>query len=114
MDFEGKIHPQASAPGLDPEATDLEKLVVSTPEEVAIEKVSLSNENAVDFEGPNDTQNPLAWSTAFKWGMIILISAITLVAYIITIPSARYESEIKSRQIFHHRRYISCRASDSV
>lgn len=31
----------------------------------------------VDFDGPNDPQNPLNWGFTKKWGMVLLISAIT-------------------------------------
>lgn len=33
--------------------------------------------NIVDFDGPNDPENPLNWKASKKWGMVGLISAIT-------------------------------------
>lgn len=33
--------------------------------------------NIVDFDGPDDPENPLNWSTKKKWGMVTLVSAIT-------------------------------------
>lgn len=33
--------------------------------------------NVVDFDGPNDPENPLNWKASKKWGMVSLISAIT-------------------------------------
>jgi hypothetical protein len=33
--------------------------------------------NVVDFDGPNDLENPLNWKASKKWGMVALVSAIT-------------------------------------
>lgn len=33
--------------------------------------------NIVDFDGPDDLQNPLNWSFTKKWGTVSLVSAIT-------------------------------------
>lgn len=33
--------------------------------------------NIVDFDGPDDPENPLNWTFYKKWGMVLLISAIT-------------------------------------
>jgi hypothetical protein len=33
--------------------------------------------NVVDFDGPDDLANPMNWTSAKKWGMVFLISAIT-------------------------------------
>jgi hypothetical protein len=33
--------------------------------------------NIVDFDGPDDTDNPMNWKQSKKWGMISLVSAIT-------------------------------------
>lgn len=33
--------------------------------------------NVVDFDGPDDPENPLNWSYNKKWGMVSLVSAIT-------------------------------------
>lgn len=33
--------------------------------------------NIVDFDGPDDTENPMKWKASKKWGMISLVSAIT-------------------------------------
>jgi hypothetical protein len=33
--------------------------------------------NVVDFDGPDDMENPLNWKFWKKWGMVMLISAIT-------------------------------------
>jgi multidrug resistance protein len=33
--------------------------------------------NIIDFDGPNDPENPMNWNTTKKWGMVALISAIT-------------------------------------
>jgi hypothetical protein len=33
--------------------------------------------NIVDFDGPDDPENPLNWKASKKWGMVTLVSAIT-------------------------------------
>lgn len=33
----------------------------------------------VDFDGPKDPDNPLNWSAAYKWGILVLISVMCLV-----------------------------------
>jgi hypothetical protein len=33
--------------------------------------------NVIDFDGPNDPENPMNWKASKKWGMVVLISAIT-------------------------------------
>lgn len=35
----------------------------------------------VDFDGPDDPENPLNWSQTRKWCLVGLISAMTLVTY---------------------------------
>jgi hypothetical protein len=35
------------------------------------------NPNTVDFDGPDDPENPMNWTAMKKWGMIVLVSAIT-------------------------------------
>ncbi len=37
------------------------------------------DENFVDFDGPGDLDNPLSWSFIYKWGIVILISVMSLV-----------------------------------
>jgi len=37
----------------------------------------LPSPNIVDFDGPDDTENPMNWRAPKKWGMISLVSAIT-------------------------------------
>lgn len=32
----------------------------------------------VDFDGPDDPADPLNWSVAYKWSMVILISILSL------------------------------------
>lgn len=41
--------------------------------------VNDENENTVDFDGPDDPENPLNWSPAYKWGIVSLISIMSLV-----------------------------------
>jgi hypothetical protein len=46
---------------------------------LALEKVDVerSYRDTVDFDGPNDPDDPMNWRFAKKWGMVFLISAIT-------------------------------------
>jgi hypothetical protein len=41
------------------------------PEEI------VSDPNVVDFDGPDDMENPMNWKASKKWGMVMLVSAIT-------------------------------------
>jgi hypothetical protein len=36
-----------------------------------------SDPNVVDFDGPDDMENPMNWKASKKWGMVMLVSAIT-------------------------------------
>ena len=38
--------------------------------------------NIVDWDGPNDPQNPLNWSLALKWSNIAVLSSITFITYV--------------------------------
>lgn len=35
--------------------------------------------NIVDWDGPDDPENPLNWSSGLKWGIVATISAITFI-----------------------------------
>jgi hypothetical protein len=35
--------------------------------------------NVVDFDGPNDPENPLNWSKRLKWFLVILVSLLTTI-----------------------------------
>ena len=37
--------------------------------------------NVVDFDGPNDPENPMNWSTAKKTTAIAIVSRMTLLSY---------------------------------
>ena len=39
-----------------------------------------TNPNVVDWDGPNDSANPLNWSKSIRTGHVALISIITLIA----------------------------------
>lgn len=43
--------------------------------------------HVVDFDGPDDPENPLNWSNTRKWCLVGLISAMTLVTYAPSLPS---------------------------
>lgn len=38
--------------------------------------------NIVDFDGPDDSRDPLNWSNRYKWSMVILISLLSLIVYV--------------------------------
>lgn len=38
-----------------------------------------ANENTVDFDSPEDPENPLNWSAAYRWSIVGLISIMSLV-----------------------------------
>lgn len=38
--------------------------------------------NVIDWDGPNDPANPINWSKSVRIGHMILISVITLIAYV--------------------------------
>jgi hypothetical protein len=58
---------------------DIEKGVSSAPTSTAdeLDQETEEDPNIVDFDGPDDPQNPMNWRFAKKWGMVLLISAIT-------------------------------------
>ncbi|KAI1120326.1 major facilitator superfamily domain-containing protein [Nemania abortiva] len=45
--------------------------------ELLVETPTNSNEVIVDWEGPDDPANPLNWSPARKWFIIVVVSAVT-------------------------------------
>ena len=49
---------------------------ISTTHDLEDEKAP-ADPNIVDFNGPNDPENPLNWKTSKKWGMVTLIAALT-------------------------------------
>ena len=50
---------------------------ISTAEQPDAEEEPERDANVVDFDGPNDPENPMNWKASKKWGMVALISAIT-------------------------------------
>lgn len=48
------------------------------PQDVRVLK-AIENETLVDWDGPNDAQNPMNWPPARKWATIALVSTITFV-----------------------------------
>jgi hypothetical protein len=87
----GSIRPIASRASTRPRSAASNKKDVSATMEKDIEKgaeakssssIDDSEEpvvdpNIVDFDGPDDMENPLNWTYWKKWGMVMLISAIT-------------------------------------
>ena len=39
-----------------------------------------SEEFLVDFEGLDDRSNPVNWSRSYKWSVVVLLSAVNLIA----------------------------------
>ncbi|KAH6873215.1 major facilitator superfamily domain-containing protein [Alternaria rosae] len=50
---------------------------VSSADQPDAEEEPERDPNVVDFDGPNDPENPMNWKASKKWGMVALISAIT-------------------------------------
>jgi hypothetical protein len=86
----GSVHSVASHAPTQPQTTATEKDTTATMEkdvEKGADAGSMTSTdapeepapdpNVVDFDGPNDMENPLNWTFWKKWGMIMLISAIT-------------------------------------
>ena len=49
------------------------------PEKI-LEKEEPHDKRVVEFEGPNDAANPVNWSRHRKWAIVILLSAVNLIA----------------------------------
>lgn len=89
----GVLPPASPQRSVAPSISYKEKVEVSTALEKDLEKgdaaesistcVDRGNDNPeidpniVEFDGPNDPENPLNWKTSKKWGMVTLIAAIT-------------------------------------
>ena len=63
------------------------KLELASGEDTVVAKVDLEAQHPVDeqdpnvvwWDGTNDPQNPMNWSTALKWGNIAALSGITFI-----------------------------------
>jgi hypothetical protein len=87
----GSIRPTASRASTRPRSAISDKKDMSATLEKDIEKGAeaessssiddaeepVVDPNIVDFDGPDDLENPLNWTYWKKWGMVMLISAIT-------------------------------------
>lgn len=79
----GSIRPVTSRTSTRPrKAVDAEKDVEKGGEDVSLSSTDEPqddelNPNIVDFNGPDDPDNPLNWGYKKKWGMVSLVSAIT-------------------------------------
>lgn len=40
--------------------------------------------NLVDWDGPDDPENPQNWTAKRKWGLIAALSAVTLITYVLS------------------------------
>jgi len=65
------------------EQSDLEK-VYSRHEDkdVAVEIVSTRDPNVVNWDGPDDPENPLNWAPRRKWTNIFLLAIITTLTFV--------------------------------
>ena len=43
--------------------------------------------NIVDWDGPNDPENPINWTTGRKWSNIAIMAAITFLTYVVLVIS---------------------------
>ncbi|KAF2090364.1 MFS general substrate transporter [Saccharata proteae CBS 121410] len=64
---------------------DIEKSAVSSQISISqsedhshVVQPEATNPNIVDFDGPNDPTNPMNWTSSRKWGMIMVVSVVTL------------------------------------
>lgn len=55
---------------------------MNVAEAVLTETVDNSTEDAVDFDDPNDPENPLNWSSVYKWSIVLVISIMSLVVWV--------------------------------
>jgi len=46
------------------------------------QEVKALDPNIVDWDGPNDPENPLNWSSGLKWGIVATVSSITFITYV--------------------------------
>lgn len=60
------------------------KTAVESPSEEA------ADPNIVSWDGPNDPDNPLNWSSGLKWSNIALVSAITFVTFVLLFSTPIY------------------------
>lgn len=60
------------------------KTAVEPPSEEA------ADPNIVSWDGPNDPDNPVNWSSGLKWSNIALVSAITFVTFVRLFPTPLY------------------------
>jgi hypothetical protein len=63
--------------------TDVERLSferIQEREKSVAEGKGLRDPNIVDFDGPNDPENPLNWSTARKTTSIVIVSLTALLS----------------------------------
>ena len=81
-----------------PASTDKEKLgdeekgmihTASEAEEKAQEaETGPPDPNIVDWEGPDDPENPMNWKSGLKWGIVATISSITFITYGFSLSAA--------------------------
>lgn len=43
-----------------------------------------TDQQLVDFDGPQDGSNPINWSKGYKWTIVILLSTLNIVGYVST------------------------------
>lgn len=69
------------APKISPDPSKCEKDSVFRPFGAESTTQDEVDRYVVDFDGPDDPEDPLNWSKTRKWCLVGLISAMTLVTY---------------------------------
>jgi hypothetical protein len=59
--------------------TDLELFEWTTGDNINVIEEAEEDENVVDWDSPDDPENPLNWSRGKKWANIVTVSIITLI-----------------------------------
>lgn len=66
------------------ECTELEHPELGfLPEAITVPITDDRDKDLVDFDGPLDPLNPINWSRGYKWSIVILLSAVTLIALVL-------------------------------
>lgn len=69
-------------------------------------QVAAVNPSVVDWDGPDDPQNPMNWSSGLKWGNVAVISSVTFLTYVDFHSFFKVRADsilLKATGIFHVR-----------
>lgn len=67
---------------LETDVVDVERSSGSVVEKSADEGLEAKDPNVVDFDGPDDPENPMNWPSAKKTVAIAIVSLMTLLSYV--------------------------------